>query len=429
MESFVLHESETFSNHAMEAEEPHDAMKRVLTDVDLLSLIFSALGGADEMLAAAKVAKSWAMVSRDERVWLAFYLKRWGAHMMAEPPLLDLREGDTGVFCGLRNRPDLNGKLIKLGLWLENEGRWVVNVYSRMSIPECLFMSTGMNTIKARPQNLTGTWRMRYLRRLEAASVKVEFGTAVAQVKCMGSSEKTPQNPFISFSLCGEFVLGCGVLRSFSEDGSHQICRQINVDSFMPSGDMIAYYEVCVTGSSVGLTHGDNYHPSRRPSSNHCHIGWCETAYGYHSDDGSKWRNDKVGRPAVVFDTATDTEMIQGEVFAEPFGNCAAKPDVIGCGIDFKRRSIFFTKNGQLMGTAFEDVDVDPGGVGLAYGAFGLLPTVTLHERGDECRFNFGSQPFLFDVLAFGRGEARHAGVVGGGQAGIVGGRPPTAPS
>ncbi|KOO30955.1 hypothetical protein Ctob_014956 [Chrysochromulina tobinii] len=144
-----------------------------------------------------------------------------------------------------------------------------------------------MNTIKARPQNLTGTWRMRYLRRLEAASVKVEFGTAVAQVKCMGSSEKTPQNPFISFSLC---------------------------------------------------------------------------------DDGSKWRNDKVGRPAVVFDTATDTEMIQGEVFAEPFGNCAAKPDVIGCGIDFKRRSIFFTKNGQLMGTAFEDVDVDPGGVGLAYG-------------------------------------------------------------
>ena len=115
--------------------------------------------------------------------------------------------------------------------------------------------------------------------------------------------------------------------------------------------------------------------------------------------------------------------MIQGEVFAEPFGNCAAKPDVIGCGIDFKRRSIFFTKNGQLMGTAFEDVDLDPGGVGLAYGAFGLLPTVTLHERGDECRFNFGSQPFLFDVLAFGRSEARHAGVVGGGQAGQVGGR------
>jgi hypothetical protein len=330
LESFVLHECETFCNHAMEAEEPHDAMKRVLTDVDLLSLIFSALGGADEMLAAAKVAKSWAMVSRDERVWLAFYLKRWGAHMMAEPPLLDLREGDTGVFCGLRNRPDLNGKLIKLGLWLENEGRWVVNRH-RVS-------STGMNTIKARPQNLTGTWRMRYLRRLEAASVKVEFGTAVAQVKCMGSSEKTPQ-------------MGCGVLRSFSEDGSHQICRQINVDSFMPSGDMIAYFEVCVTGSSVGLTHGDNYHPSRRPSSNHCHIGWCETAYGYHSDDGSKWRNDKVGRPAVVFDTATDTEMIQGEVFAEPFGNCVAKPDVIGCGIDFKRRSIFFTKNGQLMGS------------------------------------------------------------------------------
>ena len=399
------------SHDRMEAVEPNDAMKRVLTDVDLLSLIFSALGGADEMLAAAKVAKSWAMVSRDERVWLAFYLKRWGAHMMAVPPLLDLREGDTGVFCGLCNRPDLNGKLIKLCLWLENEGRWVVARH-RVS-------STGMNTIKARPQNLTGTWRMRYLRRLEDANVKVEFGTAVALVKCMGSSEKTPRT--LSFSLCGEFVLGCGVLRSFSEDGSHQICRA--VDSFMPSGDMIAYFEVCVTGSSVGLTHGDHYHPSRRPSSNHYHIGWCETAYGYHSDDGSKWRNDKVGRPAVVFDTATDTEMIQGEVFAEPFGKCAAKPDVIGCGIDFKRRSIFYTKNGQLMGTAFEDVDLDPGGVGLAYGAFGLLPTVTLHERGDECRFNFGSQPFLFDVLAFGRGEARHAGVVGGGQAGQVGGR------
>lgn len=149
------------------------------------------------------------------------------------------------------------------------------------------------------------------------------------------------------------------------------------------------------------MTAGLHYDGSRA-----AHIGWRPTAYGYHSDDGSKWRHDKLAAPR------SNGTMIQGERFGEPFGS-GARLDVIGCGLDHARRSVFFTKNGVLQGTAFEDVDTA-----------GLLPTVSLHEKGDRCSFNFGTYgaddgpavPFLFDLPSYAASEARHAGVVGGGE-------------
>ena len=72
---------------------------RVLADADHLTLILAALPDAAKLLTAAAVARLWAAQSRDERVWLALYLKRWGARMAA-PPLRDLRAGDSVEFCG-----------------------------------------------------------------------------------------------------------------------------------------------------------------------------------------------------------------------------------------------------------------------------------------------------------------------------------------
>jgi hypothetical protein len=136
----------------------------------------------------------------------------------------------------------------------------------------------------------------------------------------------------------------------------------------------------------------------------------CSCAFaadGYHSDDGAKWRFDQTQRPY------TDGRVVQGELFAEPFGGAGARPDVIGAGIDKQRRSIFFTKNGKLMGTAFEGICPDQ-----AQEFPTLLPTVTLHARGDVCQLNFGERPFMFDLLAFGASDERSAAVVGGGRAG-----------
>jgi Ran-binding protein 9/10 len=61
--------------------------------------------------------------------------------------------------------------------------------------------------------------------------------------------------------------------------------------------------------------------------------------------------------------------------------------DVIGCGINFWRETIFFTKNGKLLGDAFI------GQVG------NFFPTVSLHSPGDSVRFNFNGETrkFVFD--------------------------------
>ena len=170
--------------------------------------------------------------------------------------------------------------------------------------------------------------------------------------------------------------------------------------------DGLGYFEVAVSASSVGLTYGHGYEGRR--ANRGIHIGWRPIAYGYHSDDGSKWRHDSRARPTALGD------ITQGERFAEPFGNNAGAPDVIGCGLDLTRRSVFFTKNGRLCGTAFEEVEACVGHSPQPTTP-GLRPTVTLHRAGDECVFNFGSRPFVFDLLAYGRSDARHAPVVGGG--------------
>ena len=64
------------------------------------------------------------------------------------------------------------------------------------------------------------------------------------------------------------------------------------------------------------------------------------------------------------------------------------------------------TVDWQLMGTAFEGVE----------DVHELLPTVTLHEAGDVCRYNFGSEAFRFDVAAYAKEPQRWGEVVGGGR-------------
>ncbi|KAK6504560.1 hypothetical protein TWF481_006501 [Arthrobotrys musiformis] len=62
------------------------------------------------------------------------------------------------------------------------------------------------------------------------------------------------------------------------------------------------------------------------------------------------------------------------------------KGDTVGCGYSVEEGKIFYTLNGDYLGTAFEDVR------GRLYPAFGSY---------NKCkgRFNFGAQPFLFEDL------------------------------
>jgi len=101
----------------------------------------------------------------------------------------------------------------------------------------------------------------------------------------------------------------------------------------------------------------------------HAHIlpGWNKFSYGYHSDDGAIFH----GRGRAI----------------KNFGPVFGKGDVVGCGLDYRRREIFFTLNGRLLGVAFTDVNTSQP----------LYPTVGI-DSACQATFNFGTAPFAFPL-------------------------------
>eukprot|EP00958_Prasinococcus_capsulatus_P004156 scaffold388_cov380-Prasinococcus_capsulatus_cf.AAC.13 len=63
--------------------------------------------------------------------------------------------------------------------------------------------------------------------------------------------------------------------------------------------------------------------------------------------------------------------------------------DIVGAGIHLEEQTVFFTKNGELLGTAFP---LDEG-TGQA-----LYPTVGLHSMNAKVVVNFGAKPFKFNL-------------------------------
>lgn len=64
--------------------------------------------------------------------------------------------------------------------------------------------------------------------------------------------------------------------------------------------------------------------------------------------------------------------------------------DTVGCGLDYARKEIFFTLNGQYLGVAFDSVIPDTP----------LYPTVGIDSR-HPVSLNFGEAPFAFDLDAY----------------------------
>ncbi len=100
------------------------------------------------------------------------------------------------------------------------------------------------------------------------------------------------------------------------------------------------YFEITIIndfddgdGVAIGFTN-ENFKKDRIP-------GWDLNTYGYHSDDGKLYHNsqsiaysDKMKQFGKKFDTTTFT-----------------KGDVVGVGIDYLKRNVYFVKNNKLVGS------------------------------------------------------------------------------
>uniref|UniRef100_A0A060T2J0 ARAD1C28996p n=1 Tax=Blastobotrys adeninivorans TaxID=409370 RepID=A0A060T2J0_BLAAD len=95
-------------------------------------------------------------------------------------------------------------------------------------------------------------------------------------------------------------------------------------------------------------------------------------SWGYHSDDG---------------------RIITCQGTAKSYGPKFGAGDVIGCGVDFHKNCVFYTKNGLPLGVAFQDVSDST-----------LYPNVGL-KTGQIIRANFGGEEFRFDIEKYIRDE------------------------
>jgi hypothetical protein len=166
-------------------------------------------------------------------------------------------------------------------------------------------------------------------------------------------------------------ILNDGLQVKYNGARSSDEGTAIRADHPMPTMAGIYYFEVnMLTKQREGLVSVGFVSPkvalTRVP-------GWEPNSWGYHGDDG------KIHTAQQAHQTGQT-----GKNYKEPFHG----GDTIGCGINFRTGTCFFTKNGMNFGTAFKDLKSDK----LYYPAIGMKKT------GEQVKVNFGQTPFLFDI-------------------------------
>ena len=142
----------------------------------------------------------------------------------------------------------------------------------------------------------------------------------------------------------------------------------VRSDKSIPtSGIAIYYFEISIldagTTGRIGVGLCDsNVKLEKMP-------GWDPGSYAYHGDDGMLFR--QTGMAGTTYGPKYSTD------------------DVIGCCWDLVQNRVFFTKNGQNLGVAFNSIHGE------------LFPTIGMQSRQGKIKANFGQLPFAFDIESY----------------------------
>eukprot|EP00455_Lapot_gusevi_P054355 TRINITY_DN8697_c0_g1_i7.p1 TRINITY_DN8697_c0_g1~~TRINITY_DN8697_c0_g1_i7.p1 ORF type:complete len:456 (-),score=77.30 TRINITY_DN8697_c0_g1_i7:140-1438(-) len=147
--------------------------------------------------------------------------------------------------------------------------------------------------------------------------------------------------------------------------GNHlQDVGSVRANRSVPPNVGIYYFEIQILDAGLRGSITIGFTPEGFPLTREA--GSSHGSYGYRGDDGRK-----------LFG-ASGRGHLYGPVFTAP--------DVVGAGYNLFTNEIFFTKNGENLGVAFQDV-------------FGVLfPTISLHSPNESIRVNWGARPFLFPI-------------------------------
>ncbi|RIA98129.1 concanavalin A-like lectin/glucanase domain-containing protein [Glomus cerebriforme] len=93
--------------------------------------------------------------------------------------------------------------------------------------------------------------------------------------------------------------------------------------------------------------------------------GWEIDSWGYHGDDGHSFCCSGTGKP---------------------YGPTFTTGDTIGCCLNFRDGTAFYTKNGKHLGIAFRDLKGE------------LYPSIGLRTQGESIEVNFGNRSFKYAI-------------------------------
>ncbi|GAO46818.1 SPRY-domain-containing protein [Saitoella complicata NRRL Y-17804] len=155
--------------------------------------------------------------------------------------------------------------------------------------------------------------------------------------------------------------------------GNDKDAASVRANCPIPRGVGVYYFEVEIVSKGAEGFIGIGFCKLRVPLNRL--PGWESDSWGYHGDDGHSFCCQGTGKQ---------------------YGPKFTTGDIVGCAINFRTLTGFYTKNGVDLGIAFRDLPISRSD---------LYPSVGLRTMGEHVRVNFGQKSFVYDVEQYMREE------------------------